>query len=76
MFGSYALGFFSDRDNLQDAIEYANDVIFALPKEHRMAAMAALYVVINTAAKLEREPDAMDGGADRDKVISIYQVNQ
>ena len=51
----YANGFFSDRDNLDEAFEYAHDVLAALPAEHRMPAYAALYVIINTAAKLERE---------------------
>ena len=55
MFQPYAHGFFADRDDLQDAIEYANEIIQALPNEHRLAAYSALYVVINTAAKLERD---------------------
>jgi len=55
MFQPYAHGFFADRDDLQEAIEYANDIIQALPNEHRLAAYSALYVVINTAAKIERD---------------------
>ena len=54
-FQPYANGFFSDRDNLDEAFEYAHDVMSALPADHRMAAYAALYVVINTAARVERE---------------------
>ena len=54
-FQPYANGFFSDRDNLDEAFEYAHDVMAALPTEHRMPAYAALYVIINTAARVERE---------------------
>ena len=114
-FQPYANGFFSDRDNLDEAFEYAHDVMAALPAEHRIAAYAALYVIINTAARVEREAlakeqkrqpvmgavetvvpmfqahmgsgatldedalemlDAMDGGCDREDVITIHKVKR
>jgi len=83
-FQPYANGFFSDRDNLDEAFEYAHDVLAALPAEHRMPAYAALYVIINTAARVEREAQTQEqergrrrqrSSADREDTMTIYKVN-
>lgn len=42
---------FSSRDTLEEAIAYSSSLIDTLPAEHRIAALIALWVSLNTAIK-------------------------
>lgn len=42
---------FSSRDNLQDAVTYAQTVISALPSESQLPALTAMWIVANTALR-------------------------
>lgn len=46
---------FGSRETIEDAVEYAQNLINTLPLEHRMTALTAYWVVLNTAlAKIEK----------------------
>lgn len=48
-------GLFSSRETLAEAIAYSQELINSLPGEHRMAALTALWVPLNTAlAQMEK----------------------
>lgn len=46
---------FGSRETIEDVVEYAQNLIATLPLEHRMTALTAYWVVLNTAlAKIEK----------------------
>lgn len=51
-FKPHAQGVFSERDTIDEALAYAHQLINALDASDRVAALTALMVVVNTAAKL------------------------
>lgn len=44
-------GMFSSRATVEEAVEYSQELINTLPLEHRMAAITALWVSLNTALR-------------------------
>ena len=52
-------GLFADRNTLEEAFQYASDVIGRCPKSEQIAVTTALYVVLNTLAN-EIEKAASD----------------
>lgn len=56
-FKPHALNLFSQRDTIDEALAYANQLINALDAGDRVAALTALMVVVNTAAKVWPEAD-------------------
>jgi hypothetical protein len=66
-------GFFSDRDTLAEAWEYASRVVNALPPHDRLAVVTAMMVVINTLAKLEQDKDGLPSDWHADE-LHIYNV--
>lgn len=64
-FKPHALNLFSQRDTIDEALAYANQLINALDASDRVAALTALMVVVNTAAKVwpEAPAQAQDLGA-------------
>lgn len=57
-FKPHALGVFSERDTIDEAMAYAHQLINALDASDRIAALTALMVLINTAAKVWPEAPA------------------
>lgn len=57
-FKPHVLNLFADRGNIDEAMGYAQSMILTLPGEHRTAALTALMVVVNTAAKVWPEAEA------------------
>jgi hypothetical protein len=46
-----AHGLFGERDTIEEAVEYFDNVIMALPEEERLPIMTAYYVFWNTIAR-------------------------
>lgn len=51
-FKSHAMGVFSERDTIDEALAYAMELVNTLDAPDRVAALTALMVVVNTAAKV------------------------
>jgi chemotaxis regulatin CheY-phosphate phosphatase CheZ len=45
-------GVFADRNNMSEALDYAYQLIETLPPKHRVEAVVALHVCLNTASKI------------------------
>lgn len=57
-FKPHALGVFSERDTIDEALAYAMELVNTLDAPDRVAALTALMVVVNTAAKVWPEAPA------------------
>ena len=45
------MGLFSERDNLQEAIDYMDMIVKAIPPEDRLPVMTGFHVFMNTLSK-------------------------
>jgi hypothetical protein len=59
-FTAHRSDLFADRETVDEALNYAHEVFAALVGSDRAAAMTAVMVVVNTAAKLWPEPVQAD----------------
>lgn len=50
-------GLFNTMESVESAMQYADQIINAIPKEDRMPAYTALYVMYNTIIKYYQEQD-------------------
>ena len=70
---------FSSRDTLEEALEYANSLIEAMPAEHRSAAYTAMWVPLNTQLKISESLDLANiqflPGEKLPKVTSVAETD-
>ena len=59
-FAAHRSDLFADRETVDEALNYAHEVFAALVGSDRAAAMTAVMVVVNTAAKLWPQPVQAD----------------
>jgi hypothetical protein len=59
-FAAHRSDLFADRETIDEALNYAHEVFAALVGSDRAAAMTAVMVVVNTAAKLWPQPVQAD----------------
>jgi hypothetical protein len=59
-FAQHRSALFADRETIDEALNYAHEVLASLVGSDRAAAMTAVMVLVNTAAKLWPEPVQAD----------------
>lgn len=71
-FRKHTSNLFATRDNVDDAVEYANTLIQTLPSGNKAAAVTAIMVLINTAAaEFDKLPAPAPAGPSPERLALI-----